>query len=152
MTKSQDLTVMAQGIDRDLRAIRARIRRPLEAAIARGNLTGPQQSVMQALVESGGMNLKELSAFLGLAHSTVSGIVDSLQARGLVERQTDDSDKRSTRIGVTPKVREFVRDTMPGLSLHPLEDALTRADAGQRRAIVKGVETLRQVLDDANRG
>jgi DNA-binding MarR family transcriptional regulator len=139
---------MAEAIDRDLRTIRERIRRPLEAAVARGNLTGPQQSVMHALVRSDGLSLKDLSAHLGLAHSTVSGIVDRLQERGLVERQTSGTDKRVTRIGVTPQVRDFVRDTMPGLLLHPLEEALARATAAQRRAIVEGLKTLKELLEN----
>jgi DNA-binding MarR family transcriptional regulator len=138
---------MAEAIDRDLRAIRERIRRPLEAEIARGNLTGPQQSVMHALVQSGGMSLKELSAHLGLAHSTVSGIVDRLQERGMIERRTSETDRRVTRIGVTRQVRDFVRSSIPGLLLHPLEEALARATAAQRRAIVEGLKTLREVLE-----
>ena len=147
MARRHDLTRMAEAIDRDLRAIRERIRRPLEAEIARGNLTGPQQSVMHALVQSGGMSLKELSAHLGLAHSTVSGIVDRLQERGLVERRTGETDRRVTLIVVTQPVRDFVRDTMPGLTIHPLVEALARADAAQRRAIVEGLKTLREVLE-----
>jgi DNA-binding MarR family transcriptional regulator len=147
MARQHDLTRLAEAIDRDLRAIRERIRRPLEAEIARGNLTGPQQSVLHALVQSGDMSLKELSAHLGLAHSTVSGIVDRLQERGLVERQTSETDRRVTRIGVTRQVRDFVRDTIPGLLLHPLEEALTRATTAQRRAIVAGLKTLREVLE-----
>src|SRR5262249_783209 len=149
MARQHDLTVLAQEIDRDLRAIRARIRRPLAAEIARGNLTGPQQSVMHALVQSDGMSLKELSAHLGLAHSTVSGIIDRLQARGLVKRQTGATDKRMIRIEVTRKVRDFVRNTMPGLSLHPLADAIRRADPTQRRAIVKGLKALRRLLESS---
>jgi DNA-binding MarR family transcriptional regulator len=147
MAKGHDLTRMAEALDRDLRAIRERIRRPLEAEIARGNLTGPQQSVMHALVQSGDLSLKELSAHLGLAHSTVSGIVDRLQERGMVERRTSETDRRVTRIGVTRQVRDFVRDTIPGLLLHPLEEALGRATAAQRRAIVEGLKTLREVLE-----
>jgi DNA-binding MarR family transcriptional regulator len=148
MARRQDLTRMAEVIDRDLRAIRERIRRPLEAAVARGNLTGPQQSVMHALVQSDGMSLKELSAHLGLAHSTVSGIVDRLQERGLVERRTGETDRRVTRIGVTRQVREFVRDTIPALLIHPLEEALARATAAQRGAIVEGLRTLRELLEN----
>jgi DNA-binding MarR family transcriptional regulator len=148
MARQDNLTGMAEAIDRDLRAIRERIRRPLEAAIARGNLTGPQQSVMRALVQSDGMSLKELSAQLGLAHSTVSGIVDRLEGRGLVERRDGETDRRVTRILVTREVREFVRDTMPALSIHPLVEALERADAAQRRAILKGLKTLREVLEE----
>jgi DNA-binding MarR family transcriptional regulator len=148
MARQQDLTVIAETIDRDLRAIRESIRRPLEAEIARGNLTGPQQSVIRAIVQSDGMSLKELSAQLGLAHSTVSGIVDRLQERGLVERRADGTDKRITRIAVTQTVRDFVRDTLPRLSIHPLVEALRRANAAQRRTIVKGLKALRTVLEN----
>ena len=147
MATPHQLTTMAESIDRDLRAIRERIRRPLEAAIVGSNLTGPQQSVMHALVQSDGLSLKELSTHLGLAHSTVSGIVDRLQERGLVERRTGETDRRVTLIVVTQPVRDFVRDTMPGLTIHPLVEALARADAAQRRAIVEGLKTLREVLE-----
>jgi DNA-binding MarR family transcriptional regulator len=148
MARHDDLNVLAENIDRDLRAIRERIRRPLEAEIARGNLTGPQQSVIHALFKSAGMSLKELSEHLGLAHSTVSGIVDRLQERGLVERRADEADKRFTRVVVTQTVRDFVRDTLPKLSIHPLAEALGRANAAQLRAIVRGLKTLQKVLED----
>jgi DNA-binding MarR family transcriptional regulator len=148
MARRHDLTRMAEAIDRNLRAIRERIRRPLEAAVARGNLTGPQLSVMHALVQSDGMSLKELSAHLGLAHSTVSVIVDRLQERGLVERGTSETDRRVTRIGVTRQVRDFVRDTIPELLLHPLAEALARATAAQRGVIVDGLKTLREMLEN----
>jgi DNA-binding MarR family transcriptional regulator len=139
---------MAEAIDRDLRAIRERIRRPLEAEVARGSLTGPQQSVMHALVQTDGLSLKELSAHLGLAHSTVSGIVDRLEARSLLERRTSETDQRVTRIAVTRQVRDFVRDTIPALLIHPLEEALARATKAQRGAIVTGLKTLRELLEN----
>jgi DNA-binding MarR family transcriptional regulator len=148
MARRPDLTRMAEAIDRDLRAIRERIRRPLEAEVARGNLTGPQQSVLHALVQSDGMSLKELSARLGLAHSTVSGIVDRLQERGLVERRASETDGRVSVIGVTRQVRDFVRDALPALLLHPLEEALARATAAQRGVVVQGLKTLRELLEN----
>jgi DNA-binding MarR family transcriptional regulator len=148
MKRPADLAGMAQDLELDLRAIRERIRQPLEAEIARGNLTGPQQSVLRVLLDSEGLSLKELSAQLGLAHSTVSGIVDRLQERGLVERQTDEIDRRLTRIAVTQAVRDFVRKTLPELTIHPLVEALRRADEAQRRAIVKGLKTLRNMLEN----
>ena len=148
MARYDDLTDLAEDIDRDLRAIRQSIRRPLEAEIARGNLTGPQQSVIHALFQSDGMSLKELSTHLGLAHSTVSGIVDRLQERGFVERRSDDVDKRVTRIAVTQLVRDFVRDTMPELSIHPLVEALGKIPVAQRRVIVQGLKTLRKGLEN----
>lgn len=147
MAKHQDPTALAQEIDRDLRAIREMIRRPLEAEFARGRLTGPQQSAMHALVQSDGMSLKELSGRLGLSHSTVSGIVDRLEKRSLVERRTDEKDKRLTRILVSQKVRDYIRDVMPKLSIHPLVEAIGRANQAERRAIVKGLKILRKILE-----
>jgi len=38
---------------------------------------------------------------VALSHSTVSGIVDRLQARGIVTRSTDSKDRRLTRIALT---------------------------------------------------
>jgi DNA-binding MarR family transcriptional regulator len=148
MARHRDLTELAQEIDRDLRAIRAHIRRPLEAEFARGNLTGPQQSAMHALVDKESLSLKELSAHLGLAHSTVSGIVDRLQERGLVERRISETDRRESRIVVTRRVRDFLRNTMPPLSIHPLVQALRRASPAERRAIEDGLKTLREVLEN----
>jgi len=148
MSKTPDIRASAQQIERDLRAIREIIRRPLDAEFARGNLTGPQQSAMRALINSQGMSLKELSAQLGLAHSTVSGIVDRLEARGLIERRPDVTDARLTRIIVTRAVRNFVRETIPELSAHPLTEALRRVQPSDRRRIIDGVQTLRKALEE----
>ena len=49
---------------------------------------------MHVLVHSEGISLRALSKELGLAHSTVSGIVDRLEKRGMVVRQTDEADRR----------------------------------------------------------
>lgn len=142
-----DLAAIAQEIDRELRAIRENVRRPLDSEIARGELTGPQQSAMAALVGSDGMSLKALSTHLGLSHSTTSGIVDRLQKRGMIERRQDESDGRRTSIVVTAEVRNFVEKTMPKLAIHPLEKALGLAKPAERDAIVNGLKTLRSVLE-----
>ena len=92
-TRSQAAQLAAE-VERDLRAVRQLLRRPVEALIARGGLTGPQQAAMSIVVRSGGVSLTDLSRELGLAHSTVSGIVDRLEKRGLVERRTDGADRR----------------------------------------------------------
>ena len=97
-TKQEPLHKLAQEVDQHLSIIRQRLREPLETEFARGGLTGPQRMVMQALVQSEGLSLKQLSAQVSLAHSTVSGIVDRLQARGMVVRRRDEADGRATVI------------------------------------------------------
>lgn len=143
---NEDLEKLAERVNRDLQAIRGMLRRPMEAAIARGNLTGPQQSAMAALVRSGTMSLKELGRQLGLAHSTTSGIVDRLEKRGMLSREVDGADRRLTRIAVTREVEEWVKHTMPELGVAPLLDTMRRAKPAEREAITIGVKTLRRLL------
>jgi DNA-binding MarR family transcriptional regulator len=140
---------LAAEIDRDLRAVRQRLRQPVESAIASGGLTGPQQAAMAVLVRSGGSSLKGLSEALGLAHSTVSGIVDRLEKRGLAERQSGEPDRRVTRIVASRQVQKYMKETWPELERHPLEEALERATAAERAAIARGIRTLRKVLERA---
>ena len=102
---------------------------------------------MQALVESGEMSLKELSARVSLAHSTVSGILDRLEARGMVERLSDPTDRRVTRIAASSSVRKFLKDRVPELTLHPLEEALARGTPAERTAVLRGVRKLRALVE-----
>ena len=145
---SRKLDALAQEIDRELREIRGITRRPIEIQIARGNLTGPQQSVMAVLVRAGPMSLKDLSAQVGLAHSTTSGIIDRLEKHGMVERQSDESDGRLSRITITEEVKEFVTEAMPKLSINPLMKALKRAKTVERKAILRGLRSLRKLLQE----
>src|SRR5271156_2578122 len=92
----ESLLKLAQEVDQHLSYIRQRLRVRLETEFASGGLTAPQRMVMQVLVQSEGLSLKQLSARVSLAHSTVSGIVDRLEARGMVVRRRDDADGRAT--------------------------------------------------------
>ena len=139
---------LALEIEQHLTAIRQEIRRPVEAEFAKGGLTGPQRSVMQALVRSGGGSLKELTTQVGLAHSTTSGIVDRLEKRGLVERQPNLDDRRHTRITVSGEVREFMEKKYPVIAAHPIFDALRKAGATERNDIVTGIRALRRRLEE----
>ena len=148
MDQDPELVKMAQEIDRNLRELRRLLRKPVETEFARGQLTAPQRSVMQILFHSNGLSLKELSQQVGLAHSTVSGIVDRLQERGMVERQRDEKDGRLSRVAVSKMVRDYMRNTLPAIEIHPLLEALQQAKPAERKAILKGLRTLRRVVGD----
>jgi DNA-binding MarR family transcriptional regulator len=146
MAKPSELTRMAQEIEGHLSAVRRILRQPVEAEFARGNLTGPQRSVMQALFHADGLSLKDLSRAVGLAHSTVSGIVDRLEKRRLAERRVDPNDARASVIVASQRVRNYMRDTYPAVVVHPVTDALRRAKPAERAAILEGLRTLRRVV------
>ncbi|MGH9604081.1 MAG: MarR family winged helix-turn-helix transcriptional regulator [Terracidiphilus sp.] len=146
--EEKPLLALAQDLEAQLQSIRRKMRRRLEAEYARGDVTGPQRLVMHALVSSEGMSLKELSARVSLAHSTVSGIVDRLEKRGFVNRHVLESDRRVTQITVSKPVSEFMKKQAPELALHPLLNALRRASGAERSAVRKGIETLERLLEE----
>jgi DNA-binding MarR family transcriptional regulator len=138
---------LAEEIDRDLRELRRILRRPVEEEAARLELTPPQRSVMQALFPLEGFSLKELSRQVGLAHSTVSGIVDRLEKKGLLMRQPDPNDGRFTRITVSARVQKYGHKKLAALAIQPLAQALKRATPAERKAIRQAVATLRRLVE-----
>jgi DNA-binding MarR family transcriptional regulator len=145
--KSQ-LDSLTEQLERDLRSIRSAMRQPLEIEAAKGELTGPQTAVMRAVIREEGINLRDLSKVVSLAHSTVSGIVDRLEKSGMVERQTDSKDGRVSCIFPTAPVRDFVQHRIPELSRGPLLLAMARASVKERAAIADGIGKLRVLLED----
>ena len=137
---------LAQEIDGHVRFVRQALRQPMEVEITRGGLTGPQVNVMQVLVAKNALSLKELSREVGMAHSTVSGIVDRLAKRGMVERQPDPQDRRFTKIVISQVVSDYIRNTMPSIQLHPVVSALERAKPKERESIIEGFRTLRRLM------
>jgi MarR family transcriptional regulator, organic hydroperoxide resistance regulator len=91
--------------------------------------------------------LKELGKELGLAHSTVSGIVDRLGQKGLVERKTDEADLRFTRIVPTEAVRNFLKERWPSLESQPLAEALGKSKRLRAGVVRDGLATLRRLLE-----
>ena len=150
--RDPDIDSLARAIELDLSEIRQILRRPLEAEYARGQLTAPQRLVMQVLFHSEGMSLKDLCEQVSLSHSTVSGIVDRLQTKGIAARSTDSADRRLTRIAVTPIVRQFMQQQAPRLTAQPLAEALSRLSEQDRRAVSRGLRLLRDALEPKEDG
>jgi DNA-binding MarR family transcriptional regulator len=145
---SPELRALAEQIEQHLAAIRKTIRAPLESEFARGNLTGPQSSLMQAVVtSSSGLTLKELATQLGLAHSTVSVMAARLVEKGLLTRQPHPTDGRATILVASAPVRNFLRTEMPRLTLSPLLTALGRASDTDRRQILRALQKLRALVE-----
>ncbi len=147
MPSESELLTAAESIERHLRVIRRLMRASLLADVQATSLTWPQMHALEALLRVGAMSLKALSRHLALAHSTVSGIVDRLEQRGLVRRETDPADRRGVRISVTPPVQDYMERVMPAHRLGPLLDALRAATDEERGRALQGVATLQRLLE-----
>jgi DNA-binding MarR family transcriptional regulator len=141
----------AREAERLLSNIREQLRKPVAAAFAQGDLTGPQRSVMQVLVASPNpLSINDLRRELGLAQSTVSGIVDRLVQRELIVRATDPADRRSILLEPTTVVRHFLKTQVPELSATPLAQALGRTTPARRNAILQSLAQLHELLQRPN--
>lgn len=112
---------------------------------ARSGLTGPQVTLIRSLVTEGSATVTELARRLNLSHSTTSGIVDRLQARGLVTRENDQNDRRYTRVRVSEPVEGYTRELSEG-PYGRLTHALDAATSDERKAVLDGLEILRRLL------
>jgi DNA-binding MarR family transcriptional regulator len=111
----------------------------------RSGLTTPQISAVHSLLTVGPATVTELARRLNLSHSTTSGIVDRLEARGLVSREQDANDRRYTRVRVTAPVQRYRQDLADG-PYGRLTLALQAASPAERKAVLDGLETLRALL------
>jgi DNA-binding MarR family transcriptional regulator len=146
-SSKKDSSKTVEAVERDLRAIRQLLRWSGRKDTAGDDLTSPQRSVLEALSNSSPSSLKDLSAALGLAHSTVSGIADRLVSRGLLRRATNETDRRITSIALSKDGRERIESNKRDRVSNPLTDALAHAKAGEREAILDGVGILRRLLE-----
>jgi DNA-binding MarR family transcriptional regulator len=92
------------------------------------------------------LRIREVTAAIGLAQSTVSGIVERLVQAGLLVRLDDPSDARASRLAPSPPVRTFLEKQMPRLKLSPLLVALRAGGKRDAEAILAAITRLDELL------
>ena len=105
--------------------------------------------MISLLGTQGATTLGELSRELELSHSTVSGIVDRLQAKGIVDRRPNPNDRRYVEISLA----DHVASQAPALGddgpIGRLEAVLRAATDEERRSIKDGLALLVRFADMA---
>jgi DNA-binding MarR family transcriptional regulator len=145
----RDAVAIAETLEAVARIVRAAIWE--HARSQPGELTPPQILALEILVRASregnkGLSLSALSTRMGLAHSTVSGILDRLAARGLVERRRNRSDRRSISVELTEPVLDWLEKELPSARYAPLATAISKGTPEQRALISDGLLTLRSLL------
>ncbi|MFC0202154.1 MarR family winged helix-turn-helix transcriptional regulator [Paracoccus rhizosphaerae] len=80
----------------------ARYNRAVETALRDAGITVAQMRALAALAENGPRTVGELSVLTVIKQSTLSRVLDGMEAAGLVQRQAEDGDNRVRRIVLTP--------------------------------------------------
>lgn len=90
------------NIEKHLRKVDYIIRRKGREILSDFNITVPQFSALQILINQGDMTIGELSQKMALACSTITDLIDRMEKSELVVRKKDDKDKRVVRVEVLP--------------------------------------------------
>jgi len=123
---------MSQTFDRDLlillhdvaRTLRTRFDQKARASHA---MTRAQWIILSRLDRQPGMSQNELAAICEVEPITVARLVDRLEARGLVERRSDPSDRRIRRLHLLPAAK-------------PILETINRARETMNARIVAGLD------------
>lgn len=84
-----------------------------QADIARHGLTPMEFGILEALHHKGPMLLGEVQKKILVTSGGVTYLVDRLAAKGLVERQRCDRDRRAYYAALTPAGQELIREIFP---------------------------------------
>ncbi len=120
--------------------------RASDAHIRRSGLTSPQFDIVVTLGNTPGLSFKELGSRTLITKGTLTGVVDRLEARGLLERMACPEDKRSTLVRLTPAGEQVFRDVFePHLAF--LAPAIESLPECGRKELEKRLRQLREALE-----
>jgi DNA-binding MarR family transcriptional regulator len=125
------------------RAVRRRVGRPVELSV----LTGAQLELVRLLRREPGISIADAAARLRVAPNTVSTLVGQLADAGVLERRTDEADRRVVRLTLNPGIRRRV-DAVRDRRVDALGEAMSRLSSDERKLLDEATPVLLRLADD----
>ncbi len=108
-------------------------------------VTSPQLVCLVTLGEEGPLSNSALAARVYLSPSTVVGIVDRLEEKGLVRRERSKSDRRVVEVSATDEGIALIR-AAPSLLQERLADAMNALPDAEQRRIADALERVVKLM------
>jgi DNA-binding MarR family transcriptional regulator len=109
-------------------------------------VTGTQRFVLRLAAERPGIAAGELAAILHLHASTLTGVLDRLTRRGLLERRPDPADGRKARLHVSERGRRLATRRAGSVEACAHE-LLERSSAGDVDATLRVLQAMTELLE-----
>ena len=141
---------MSHAFDRDLLIVLHDVARTLrtrfdQKARATHAMTRAQWVILSRLERQPGMSQNEMAAICEVEPITVARLVDRLEARGLVERRSDPSDRRIRRLHLLPAAKpilETINDARETMN----ERITAGLDQDTRNTLIDALLTIKENL------
>ncbi|MBW1770914.1 MAG: MarR family transcriptional regulator [Deltaproteobacteria bacterium] len=109
-------------------------------------VSASQLNCLLALYEQGPLPLSQIATHIMVKSSTVTGIIDRLELKGLVTRSRTSPDRRVITVELTESGRTLAENAPPPIQQKVLE-GLERLPQSEMEKIVLGLKMLTQMLD-----
>jgi len=141
---------VARDLSRILGPLRRAVLRAARADTGLPDLPEAQIELLRVLLAHGPIGSGEVAARLRVASSTVSNLVRTMVANGLVERRPRPDDLRAVRLAPTDKARDLLRryDQASSVRLDQALRQLTPADQATVASALPVLEQLLRTLDE----
>jgi MarR family transcriptional regulator, organic hydroperoxide resistance regulator len=110
-------------------------------------ITGPQRLVLRVVGQFPGLSAGELAHIVRLHPSTITGILQRLVARRLLERRRDPRDSRRARLRLNARALAYTR-TSSGTAEKAVTQALKHAGTSNVRAARRVLADVAQRLSE----
>ncbi|WP_076592854.1 MarR family winged helix-turn-helix transcriptional regulator [Herminiimonas arsenitoxidans] len=110
------------------------------------NITSPQLVALLAIAELGPSTLRSIGRAIQLSPSTVVGIVDRLEEKGLVQRERDTRDRRNVFVAVT-EAGQAVLANAPSALPNGFDSLLGALPETDRQALIVTLEQFASLLE-----
>jgi DNA-binding MarR family transcriptional regulator len=136
-TKSQPLRlgILEDLIGYHLRRAQVALFQHFAATVGAAQITPGQFGVLVVVGANPGLSQSRLGAALGIDRSTVVGVIDELERRGLVRREAAPNDRRSHALLLSDKGTETLRRLEDAVRAHETEFARRLRPAERRQLI-----------------
>ena len=109
-------------------------------------VSAPQLHCLLALYEHGPLPPSQIARHIMVKSSTVTGIIDRLEQKGLVTRLRDSPDRRVINIELTETGMRLAQNAPPPIQ-HKIVDGLKRLPEGEIEQIILSLSKLTRMLD-----
>jgi DNA-binding MarR family transcriptional regulator len=112
---------------------------------AQHHVTGPQLMCLLAVKENGPITSRDVAGRVHLDPSTLVGVLDRLEKKGLIRRQRSQDDRRQVYLTATEAGRKLAAKT-PYPMQHSLGEKLKRISARERERTAESLERLADLI------
>lgn len=113
-------------------------------------VTPVQYAALQTVADAPDVDQRTLARSIGLDTSTTAGVIDRLEARGLMLRNASPDDRRVRLLSLTPEGHSLLKEMQPSV-LRAQHRMLEPLSPGERREFMRMLRVLVSTNNDLSR-